>query len=656
MTTELTERDPLLPKDVDKTSEEKHPLGPLEISPSTRYGILAGIWTATFLSSVNMTLVPTMLPSISSNFHKSHQASWLGTSYLLATCTFTPLYGRLCNVMGRRGANQTAVLFAGLGTLACGLSTNMETLILARFISGMGGGGIFTTSTIVISDMYTLRVGFEDLVSSISLTVIQSRGLTQGVASVFSGLGMGLGGPIGGLVTDWLGWRWAFLIQIPLFALSFVLTSHNLRYVTSGRGKSTKDILKRIDYAGSLALLISVGSCLFFLSTRYNVILPWSHPTVLIPLILSITFFIAFIFVELRVAREPVLAPFLLKQRIPVLVGCSNFLVALCNFSVTFFFPMWFQTVLLTSASVAGLHLAPNSVSMSAGSVFAGWMMHRTGKYKMINLICGLFPFIATLLILQMKEDSGPIQSWLSIVRRNGCLPISLAVLCGLTFTTLRVFICHLDPSWIRKCRCSSNHAKYDEASYRYLTQHLFILVALLAHLPDSHMAVGTGFGQVFRGIGQVGGVAISSAIFQTKLDGELRKRFDGLDAERWVKSIRQSARLIHDLPPDLQRKARDSYSASLKAVFFFSACCTLLAFIVRLPIPEKDLDSRPTSHAPAAGASRDETAIEEGSGDEEPPTIKKGVRRLSTFESAVGSMDLESNTIGGSARQPPPP
>jgi MFS family permease len=54
--------------------------------------------------------------------------------YLLATCSFTPLYGRLCNVLGRKGANQTALFFAGLGVLMCGLSTNMETLIVARFV------------------------------------------------------------------------------------------------------------------------------------------------------------------------------------------------------------------------------------------------------------------------------------------------------------------------------------------------------------------------------------------------------------------------------------------------------------------------------------------------------------------------------------------
>lgn len=63
---------------------------------------------------------------------------------------------------------------------------------------------------------------------------------------------------------------------------------------------------------------------------------------------------ILFIIVELFLAREPVLAPFLLKQRIPVLVGMSNFLVAICNFAIQYYFPMWFQAVMLTSASTAG--------------------------------------------------------------------------------------------------------------------------------------------------------------------------------------------------------------------------------------------------------------------------------------------------------------
>jgi hypothetical protein len=81
----------------------------------------------------------------------------------------------------------------------------------------------------------------------------------------------------------------------------------------------------------------------------------WSNRWVHVPLALACIFSVVFILVELFVAPEPIMAPFLLKQKVPVLVGANNFLVALCNFSVMYFFPMWFQTVALTSASTAGM-------------------------------------------------------------------------------------------------------------------------------------------------------------------------------------------------------------------------------------------------------------------------------------------------------------
>jgi MFS family permease len=228
-------------------------------------------------------------------------------------------------------------------------------------------------------------------------------------------LGMGLGGPVGGLISDWLGWRASFLLQLPLFVVALGVTSYNLIYVTPGQGKARK-VLKSIDYGGSLALLFSVGSCLFFLSTRYNEGLPWSNARVIVPLVLTFVFAVVFILVELYVASKPVMDPSLLKQKVPMLVSISNFLVGNCNFTVTYFFPLWFQTVMLTSASIAGLHIMPNSFSMSLGSVFAGWMIHRTGRYKNLNMILGILPFIGTQMILFMNEDSGWLQKWFSII------------------------------------------------------------------------------------------------------------------------------------------------------------------------------------------------------------------------------------------------
>ncbi len=87
----------------------------------------------------------------------------------------------------------------------------------------------------------------------------------------------------------------------------------------------------------------------------YSCMYQWSSPAVWFPLVVAITFAILFVIVELYLAPEPVLAPFLLRQKIPVLVGISNFLVATCNFTVMYNFPTWFQTVLLTSASEAGM-------------------------------------------------------------------------------------------------------------------------------------------------------------------------------------------------------------------------------------------------------------------------------------------------------------
>ncbi|KAJ7101365.1 vacuolar amino acid permease [Mycena belliarum] len=608
-----TEHDPLLKRSPAQPNAEivqadvKRQLGPLEISAASRRGILVGVFMATFLGSLNLSLVSTMMPSISAEFQKLNQASWLGTAYLLAKCTLSPLCGRLCDVMGRRGANQTAIAFAVIGTIGCGLSRNMESLILARFVAGIGGGGIFTISTIIVSDMYSLR----------------NRGLVQGVASCFNGLGIGLGGPFGGIVTDWLGWRAAFLIQVPLYLVAFILSTYNIHYVTPGKSKSIKEVLKRIDYFGSLTLLISVGSLLVFLSTRYNESLPWSDARVITPLVLAIVFCFCFLGVELFVASEPVMDPSMLRQKVPVLASVSDFLVTACNFSVIYFFPMWFQVVMLQSASTAGLHLIPNSLSMSTGSLFAGWMMHRTGRYKKFNLIFGIFPFVGAVLISLMREDSGPIHSWLSIIPFGFGNAVVLQTM----------------------------------------------LVALLAHLPESHMAVGTGFGQLFRGIGQVGGVALSSAIFQSWLDSELRKRIHTPDAEELILQIRRSAAVIGTLNPTLQRDARDSYASGLRTVYIFAACSTVLAYFVRLPIPDKDLDM---AHKKQRAASTDEqnnstpdasssstppdsaSAIETENEDDTPPVGRKHRMRPSTYDPADSFMDLESDRIGGSTREVP--
>jgi MFS family permease len=273
--------------------------------------------------------------------------------------------------------------------------------------------------------------------------------------------------------------------------------------------------------------------------------LQWTDTQVIVPLALSVVFLALFLVVECVIAPEPVLPPCLLREKVPVLVGLSNYFVSVCNFSVMYFIPLWFQTVSLDSASIAGLHLLPDSLAMGLGSLFAGWLMHRTGKYKTINLVFGILPLCGVVPLIFLREDSGFVQKWLSVV------PIGFGN--AVVFQT--------------------------------------VLIALQAHLSESQMAFGTAFGQLFRGLGQTSGVAIASAVFQSRLDTELRLRIHVPDAEQIITAIRHSLSLVKTLPNPLQREAQDAYAASLRTVFVVAACSTLTAYLVRLPIPEKAME-----------------------------------------------------------------
>ncbi|KAG6846136.1 hypothetical protein H0H93_015791, partial [Arthromyces matolae] len=138
------------------------------------------------------------------------------------------------------------------------------------------------------------------------------------------------------------------------------------------------------------------------------------------------------------------------------------------------------------------------------------WMMRRTGQYKLLNLIFGILPLVGAILIRQMREDSSPA----------------------------------------------------------HFLDHHHDVVALVASLPSEQLAVGTGYAQLVRSLGQLGGLSAASAVFQSRLTTELQERIQRPGAEEIINRIRHSARIISSLPPDLQRIARDAYGASLRSVF----------------------------------------------------------------------------------------
>ncbi|KIJ70285.1 hypothetical protein HYDPIDRAFT_77195 [Hydnomerulius pinastri MD-312] len=528
------------------TPEEPRPLN--QVSRADFFWIVSGLWSAVFLGALDgtywtvCTVVATLLSPIGSYFNKSEQSSYLGTSYLLSVCCFTPLYGRLSDILGRKGAMLLGLTLFGSGTIACGLAPSMEMLILARAVAGMGGGGVMTVSSITITDLIPLK----------------HRGLYQGMTNVLFGLGAGLGGPVGGWINDTLGWRAAFLLQAPLLLMSLTLVALkvNIKLPDAIENESASSKLRRIDFVGSFTLVVAVAGLLLGFSLKTTEELPWSHPLISSLFITSAVFWAAFVYVEARWAPYPVMPLRLITQRTPLAVSLANLLGSMTAFSMLYNVPLYFSAVRMASSTTAGLHLLPHSVALSTGSVLAGWRVRSPWKLYNLTLASAALCIVASVLVAAWSDNTSTFHLWLDIV------PQGFGMASLITST----------------------------------------LIAMIAGVYKEDMAVATGITYLFRTTGQVLGVSLSGAVLQSILLRKLRERITGPGSLEtcWGIArifdltgnlrIRHSINSIPDLAPSLRKAAIDSYADALRVVFICQIAINVLVFIACIPIEEHPL------------------------------------------------------------------
>ncbi|ORY92960.1 vacuolar amino acid permease [Leucosporidium creatinivorum] len=529
-------------------AKDEEEVAALDLPFSTKAVILAGTFFAVFVSAIDVTVVAPLVQPIAASFHASHESSWLGTSFLLANITFTPLYGRLADIVGRRTASASAVALFTLGTLLCAVAPSMRWFMLARFVAGAGGGGISTTSSIIVCDLFHLK----------------QRGLVGSVSNSIWALGAALGGPLGGFVTDAFGWRAAFGLQVPLLAIALVSGLSNINYPVVGarHGESTRDKLRRIDFAGCGLILLSFGNFLVSLSLRNNERLPWMNPWLIASTALAPIFLIAFILVEANYALEPILPLKILTRRTPLFVLFVTVFVAVCNFGIAYHLPIFFLAVEGTTAGEAGAHLLPTSIANIVGGFAAGWVLHSTGKYYTTSAIAGFIAVVGVLLTSQLDPSSSEYLKWLSVV------PMGFG------------FVYILNSSFI----------------------------ALLASVENTDIPAVTGALWLFRTAGQVVGVASTSAIMQGVLASALSARITGKGSKKIIKHILEDSSQIPRLSPELQVAAREGYLVALRAVFWFCALFAFLAWLSMLaipPLPVEDAEIvEPTEEEPEWEAS----------------------------------------------------
>ncbi|KAF2278941.1 MFS general substrate transporter [Westerdykella ornata] len=343
-----------------------------------------------FISNADGSLLLATHPVIASEFNALDASTWLLTSFSLASSATQPLYGKLSDIYGRRTLLVVAYALFAVGLVLVGLGTRMSHLILGRIISGMGASGMTVLVSIVITDLLPLR----DVAS------------WRSYVNIVSTTGRSIGGPLGGGLTDTVGWRWSFLLQLPFALLGIFLilltlpsdTTHNASLDPDPEPKSQSK-LARIDFVGATLMTLTILSFLFPLELG-GVKVPWSHP--LIPGLVGggCVFGGLFLVSQAWWAREPIFPVELLRVgdfvRSVVVMAC---LIA-GQMGMMSAVPLYFQITAHASNSVAGAHLVPAVVGNAIGGVLAGAVIKRTGNYKPPILLSTLSASLSYLLLL----------------------------------------------------------------------------------------------------------------------------------------------------------------------------------------------------------------------------------------------------------------
>lgn len=327
--------------------------------------VTAGVMMGMFLSALEATAVAAAMPTAVGDLGGVDRYSWVFSAYLLTATTTVPMYGKLADLFGRRKIYLVGVTFFLLGSAFCGVASTFEALIGFRALQGLGAGGLQPVAITVVGDVFTL----------------EERGRMQGILSGVWAVSSLIGPLVGGLVTDFLSWRFVFYLAIPFGLVSAFLLWTYLEETVERREH-------KLDVAGTLLLSVAVAALLFAL-TEGGGSWGFADPRTLILLGVFGVGLVLFVFQERR-APEPMLPLDLFRHPVIATAAFGNVLMGAMLFAVTAFLPVMAQGALGGTAKDAGLVLAPALVSWPIASTLSARFMFRTGYRKLALLGAGL--------------------------------------------------------------------------------------------------------------------------------------------------------------------------------------------------------------------------------------------------------------------------
>lgn len=316
---------------------------------SKRWLIMTAVFIATFMTSVEVTIVTTALPSIISELHGLAYQSWIMSAYLLTTAITTPIYGKLADTIGRKKVFLWGVIMFTLGSLFSGLATNIYMLIAMRALQGIGSGAVLPLTFTIIADNYS----FEE-----RARVLAFNNTAWGLSAL-------IGPALGGFLVDALSWHWVFFVNVPLGVIVAVLIWGSYHE----KLRATERLV--IDWQGISYLAITmVGILLAVQSLDSNLVVTG------VLAVVAVISLILLVRTEKRVAN-PLISPKLFRNpsfsiQISTTAMLSGILMA-----YQIYFPIWLQSIYRMPATMAGLVVSSSSIMWLIAAFFVGAVISR---------------------------------------------------------------------------------------------------------------------------------------------------------------------------------------------------------------------------------------------------------------------------------------
>ncbi|MDR6633282.1 EmrB/QacA subfamily drug resistance transporter [Phyllobacterium sp. 1468] len=357
------------------------PPAPLVTDHRLRLIIFFFLSSAMFMATLDNQIVSTALPTIVGEFGHLERFGWIGSSYLLASSAVMPIYGKLGDLFGRKYVMMTAIAIFTIGSAVCGLAVSMNTLIAARVLQGLGGGGIMVSIFSINADLFEPR----------------ERARYQSYSSLVLMASGAIGPVLGGTMSDLFGWRSIFLVNIPVGIIVLLGLFTMLPYRKPERKP-------KIDYAGAILLALTTSSIVLVAdsSELFGSIISVQSVSIIAFGIVCAT---SWVCVERR-AVEPIVPPTLFRNPTFSLLLVISITSGAIAIGMVNYFALFLQTTTGLSPSQAGLFFILLTGGIVCGSLLGGRLISTTGRYKPQSIASLSLSFLAFMLFTQVQAGT----------------------------------------------------------------------------------------------------------------------------------------------------------------------------------------------------------------------------------------------------------